>query len=297
MSLLRLLAALSLALGASAAAHPPRGIAVAEDGRVYFSDLQRIWSIAPSGRMNVIRPSVGGHTHELFLDNGGHLRGEDSFYDPATARYRAALWMIAPDGRYSITYGPTARPAFGEGVFRDRFGCSYLAGETRARALLLHRLCPGGQPQLLSRASAARRAEPPVLLSNLGGAAFGPDGSFYFRHRGIVQRLRAGDRLVTAATGFAPENFGIAVDERGALYVVEHGNRRIVRVGVDGRRSMPIRAEAPWAPTGVAAQGSALFVLEVSDHAAGQPTRLRVRRTGRDGQVKLLGTVSLSSAG
>lgn len=289
---LRLLAALTLLFASPAVAHPPRGIAVAEDGRVYFSDLERIWSIAPNGRMMVIRRSVGAHTHELFLDAGGHLFGEDSFYDPATRRYRAALWMIAPDGSYSTTYGPTGNPAFGAGVLRDRFGCSYLVGETRARALLLHRLCPGGRPQLLSDRAAARGAEPPVLLSNVGGAAFGPDGSFFFRHRGIVQRLRAGDRLVTAAAGFAPENFGIAVDESGALYVVEHANRRIVRVGANGRRSVPITAQAPWAPSGVAVRGGALYVLEVMDYAAGQPNRFRVRRLGRDGRARLLGAVS-----
>ncbi|HEX8444026.1 MAG TPA: hypothetical protein VF631_10325 [Allosphingosinicella sp.] len=289
---LHLLAACWLTFAAGAFAHPPRGIAVAPDGRVFFSDLERIWAIAPGKQPLVVRRSVGAHVHELFLDSGGHLWGEDSFYDPATARYRAGLWMIAPDGRFSYTYGPTGSPTFGAGVLRDRFGCSYLVGETRVRALLLHRLCPGGAPQLLSDRAAARDAEPPVLLSNIGGAAFGPDGSFFFRHRGIVQRLRAGDRLVTAAVGFAPENYGIAVDRAGALYVAEQANRRIVRVDARGRRSAPIGAEAPWAPTGVVASGGALYVLEVTDYARGAPTRLRVRRMLPNGQVQLLGTVT-----
>jgi hypothetical protein len=285
----RLLAALALLLaGVGAAAHPPRGLAVAPDGRVYFSDLERIWSVSPAGRTSMIRESVGAHTHELFLDAGGHLFGEDSFHDPATGRYRAAIWVIAPDGAFSYTYGPTGRPSFGAGVFRDRFGCSYLAQESRIRAMLLHRLCPGGRPQLLSDPAAARRNEPLFLLSNVGGAAFGPDGSFFFRHRSIVQRLRANDRLVTAATGFAPENFGIAVDERGALYVAEHRHRRIVRVAPNGSRSIPISTAAPWAPTGVAASAGSLYVLEVTDRRPRAPTRLRVRRLGPNGRITTL---------
>lgn len=288
-----LLAALLLAVGSGAAAHLPRGIAVAPDGRVYFSALQRIWSIPPGGRAAVIRASAGAETHDVFLDEGGHLWGEDSVHDPSTRRNRSGLWMIAPDGRTSYTYGPTARPTFGAGVFRDRFGCSFSAGETVGRALMLHRLCPGGQPELLSGRGASGRIAPRRSLANVGGAAFGPDGSFYFRHHGIVQRLRAGDRLVTAATGFAPESFGIAVDGRGALYVAEHRNGRIVRVQPDGRRSVPIRSELPWAPTGIAVQGGALYVLEASDRARGQPTRLRVRRIGPDRSVTLLGTVPL----
>ena len=287
----RLLAALCLLLAAPAASHPPRGIVVAPDGRVLFSDLERIWAIEPGGRMRLVRRSVGAHTHELFMDAGGHLWGEDSFYDPATDGYRAGIWMIAPDGRSSYTYGPTARPNPGVGVFRDQFGCSYLTQEARRRApLLLHRKCPAGPPELLSGAAASARAEPPVLLSNVGGAAFGPDGSFFFRNRSIVQRLRAGDRLVTAATGFAPENFGIHVDEGGALLVVEHARRRIVRVAPDGRRTVPITAEAPWAPTGVVTKGVALYTLEASDHQPGQPTRFRVRRLA-GGRIDLLGSV------
>ena len=128
------------------------------------------------------------------------------------------------------------------------------------------------------------------MLSNVGGAAFGPDGSFFFRNRSIVQRLRAGDRLVTAATGFAPENFGIHVDEGGALLVVEHARRRIVRVAPDGRRTVPITAEAPWAPNGVVSKGGSLYTLEASDHQPGQPTRFRVRRLA-GGRIDLLGSV------
>ena len=73
-----LLAAFALLLASSAFAHPSRGIVAAADGRVYFSDLLRIWTVSPDGRLSVVRGPNGGHTHELFLTPDGTLYGEDS---------------------------------------------------------------------------------------------------------------------------------------------------------------------------------------------------------------------------
>lgn len=285
-----LLAACLVVAGPAASAHPPRGLAITPEGQVYFSDLERIWAIRPDGRLVVLRGAADRHTHELFLDPAGNLFGEDSFYEPSTGAYRAGIWRMRPGGGFAYVYGPTARPEWGMGVFRDARGCTYQADRTRGKELVLYRLCRPARAKLLSSADAAARAEPRVLLSNIGGAAFGPDGSFFFRQGHIVQRLREGNRVVTAADRLAPENFGIAVDRNGALYVAEHENRRIVRVGTDGRRSIPISANAPWAPTGVAAVGASLYVLEVTDFERGTSTRLRVRRLLPDGRILLLGT-------
>jgi hypothetical protein len=216
------------------------------------------------------------------------LWGEETFYDPATRRFRAAIWMRTPEGQISFIYGPTERPTLGAGVFRDRFGCSYQADQTRTAQLLLFRLCPGRPTEALPGSVQVAQAPTRTLLSNIGGAAFGPDGSFYFRRGSIVQRLRSGDRIVTAATGFSAEGFGIAVDARGALCVVEHERSRIVCVGPDGRRSVALASEGDWAPTGVASLGAAIYVLEATRHRAGHPTRYRVRRS-EGGRVTLLG--------
>ncbi len=285
-----LLAAILFLLFVSpAAAHPSRGIAVAPDGRVYYSDLLRVWTIAPNGRVTLIRDSGGRHMHEIFLARGGALYVEESDYNPGTQTYRAAIWRTSPGGRSSYVYGPTARPAPGVGVFRDARGCTFQADQTRGKALVLYRLCPGGR----LRRFAAAPDPPRVLLGNVGGAAFGPDGSFVFRHGGTVHRLTPSGGLTTLASGFAVENMGIAVDSAGALYVVENSRRRIVKIDRRGRRSIVAMSPAPWMPTGVAPWRGSLYLLEATEYMRGRPERVRVRKLSPGSAPRVLAVTTI----
>ena len=285
-----ILAAVLIFLFASpAAAHPSRGIAVAPDGRVYYSDLIRVWTIAPDGRVTLVRDNGGRHTHEIFLDRGGALYVEESDYNPGTETYRAAIWRYAPGGRSGYFYGPTPRPVPGMGVFRDARGCTFQADQTRSKALILNRLCPGGR----LRQFAAASNRPRVLLGNIGGAAFAPDGSFVFRHGGTVHRLSPSGRLTTLASGFAIENMGIAVDSADALYVVEQNRRRVVKVDRTGGRSIVAMSPRPWTPTGVAPWRGSLYLLEATEYQRGRPERVRVRKLSPGAAPRVLAVTTI----
>ena len=285
-----LLAAVLLLIFASAAsAHPSRAIAVAPDGRVYYSDLFKVWTIAPNGQVALVRDGGGRHTHEIFLDRNGALYGEEVDYNPGTQVYRAAIWRYAPGAGSRYVYGPTSRPVPGMGVFRDARGCTFQADQTRAKALVLYRLCPGGR----LRRFAAAPDPPRVLLSNIAGAAFAADGSFLFRHRGTVHRLSPNGRLTTLASGFADENLGIAVDSAGALYVVEQQRRRIVKVDRRGRRSIVAASPPPWTPTGVAPWRDSLFLLEATEYVRGRPERVRVRKLSPGSAPRVLAVTTI----
>lgn len=52
-------------------AHPPVALVMDRGGNVFYSDLERVWMIAPDGRKSVAVPGV--HTHELGLDAEGNL--------------------------------------------------------------------------------------------------------------------------------------------------------------------------------------------------------------------------------
>ena len=262
-----LLAALALLLPASALAHPSRGIVAAADGRVYFSDLLRIWTISPDGRLSVVRGANGGHTHELFLAPDGTLYGEDSHYNDG--RYTSAWWRRDARGRNAFLFGPAANPPPGLGVVRDNRGCTYQSDKTRTGALVLYRRC-GNRSERLRGAA----APPRDLLSNIAGAAMGP-GGFYFRRGSTVHRVDPSGRAMPVANGLSAENFGLAVAPDGSLYVAEFANGRVVRVDPDGHRSVAATSPRPWAPTGVAYAGRSLYLLEAS---RGGSTRMRVRR-------------------
>ena len=119
---------LCMLLAVEARAHPPWGISVDRQGRIYFSDLETIWKIDTKGKLSVFREGVGGrHTHELNLDEGGNLYGEDLSYDPSTQRYTSALWKMTPAGGFAYILAPTNNPPKGMSIWRDRDQNTYAA--------------------------------------------------------------------------------------------------------------------------------------------------------------------------
>lgn len=263
------------------AAHPSRGIVASNEGQVFFSDLERVWAIDPRGRLTLVRPKIGVHTHELFLGPDGVLYAENSYYE--AGRYSSALWRRDRDGRVRFIFGPAAHPPAGLGVVRDRQNCTYQADETTAHDLILYKRCPQRPPRKLAGVASIARD----LLSNRGGATY-HDNNFYFRRGPVVYKVNSANAVSIAARGLSRENFGIAVEPSGAVLAAEFAYRRVVRVDARGRRTIISTSERPWAPTGVAATPAAYYVLEVTSPEL--PQRMRVRRiTG--GRSTTLATV------
>lgn len=287
-----LLAALvALLLPAAALAHPSRGIVAGRDGAIYFSDLVRIWRIDGT-RLALVHRNPGTHSHSLGLDPAGRLVWEESAYDPATKAYRETIWQLV-GGRVSRRAGPVSPPPRGLGISFDRDGCSFHADQLRRGSpALVHRRCPGRPPVRLVGTAADDRAFRPALVNDVGGVAIAADGRFVFRHGGSVRAVDRSGRVQRLAAGVADENFGIALDPAGALLVVEHANRRVIRFA-GGRRQVVATTPAGWGPTGVAAARGGLLLLEASEHRPGQPTRMRVRQVGRDGRSRVLAQVTV----
>jgi sugar lactone lactonase YvrE len=265
-------------------------------GRVWFSDLRRIWKIDEHGRLSEARAAGDRHTHELAIDAAGAVYGEDSYYDPDTATYRAALWRFTPEGRFEFLLPPTASPPVGLTIWRDSEGRTYVADQAArgsADTLLFRRERDGRVTRLLGDAGAAGRYRPD-LASNIGGAAVGPDGAFYFRHRSILRRVTKDGRVEVLSTDLPGENFGIAVGRSGQVYVADFGGRRILRIDRAARPTTVLTAEAPWAPTGVFLRGADLYVLEGAQDRRGVTERLRVRHIPAHGPPSVLATVPVS---
>lgn len=82
-------------MAGGAAAHPPHGIAVAEDGTLYYPDLTHVWALDPAtGEARIVVRNV--HTHAVYLDGAGNLYGED--VDNQGDRYWHRVWVLRTDG-------------------------------------------------------------------------------------------------------------------------------------------------------------------------------------------------------
>jgi streptogramin lyase len=289
-------ALLLAALGTAAAAHPSRGIVVAADGTVFFSDLVKVRAIYPDGKTRVVRVNAAGHTHALALARDGAVWGDQSEYDPANGSYREAIWRMRPDGSLTYRYGPRKGVARGVGLLRDRRGCTWHADRVGSSGgMVVHRRCPGRKAERLFGTLDDDRAFRPVLVNDFAGTALDSEGGFVFRDRVTIRRIAPEGTVTVLARGLSGDNFGIAAGPGGSVLVAEHGARRVTAVA-PGRAARTLAISAPpWAPTGVAWRQGSLYILEASDHRPGRAGRMRVRRIGRDGAPAVLAEVAVPS--
>jgi hypothetical protein len=301
------IAAVCVLLLAKAEAHPAWGIAVDHQGQVYFSDLVTVWKIDPQGKLSVFRAGRD-HTHDLNTDEAGNLYGAENSYDPATQRFFSAIWKMTPAGSFSYVLPPTENPPVGTSIWKDRDGNMYHVTNYPERELLVLKRTPSGTVVVLVGSSKALPNYRQGAPYSVGGIAFGADGALYFTHGSNVSKLTSSGALTALARNLVIENasgnraggssptqlFGIAVDGQGNAFVADYGNRRILKIAPDGQLTTLIRVEESWFPTGVAARGGELYILEESHTPAYKPIGARVRKLSLDGTVTVLGTVGES---
>ena len=146
---------------------------------------------------------------------------------------------------------------------------------------------------------------------SVNGLATGPDGSILVSTWNAILKVTKEGAVTSIAnpvvvevcdedpadhdpSNHSPHLRGLAADERGAVFAAATSCRCLLRVEPDGKVETVLKAERPWAPTGVAVQGGNVYVLEYTN-ANGGPDEgwlPRVRRLGRDGKVTTLATIS-----
>lgn len=259
------------------AAHPGVGIVMDSQGNVFYTDLEKVWKITPSGQRSVVVPGV--HTHELALDAAGNLFGEHLWYEgDATKKWGHYVWRLAPDGRLSRVIPRTEGFLTHYSFVRDGQGTMYFAE---------------GDPRTVIR---MRKVDGKVILHSAGPFRdirwmhARPDGSLYVVDGANLRRVRPDGKVQTVSMGLSEKSIalfpvqdhhrvmGLWTDAPGNAYVAVFGGRVVKKVTPDGSVSVVARSAAPWSPTGgVIAPDGSLWLLEYSVQ-----NTARVRRIAKD---------------
>jgi sugar lactone lactonase YvrE len=281
-------------------AHPPSGIVVDDQGRIYFLDHGLV-RIEPSGSLTTIQDSSGGHW--MALDTVGN----NPFVSTLGPYHRVSV-----DGN-SLFFGDGAPLAFGPD------GSLYYATNGSreesfpAGALAVARLSPSGERSLFSPQLQEELARHQDGIQNL---IFAADGSLYVSTwKGILKLDRDGSitrRLYpiampdcdndpadhNPANASSPLLRGIGVDAEGNLYVAATSCHRVLKIAPDGSVQTILKSERPWTPTGIAVAGRDVYVLEYTN-ANGPRTEgwyPRVQRLRAGGTWKTLVAVTPPAA-
>lgn len=274
--------ALVLCIAAAAAvpaiAHPGVGIVEDSAGNVFYTDLEKVWRIAPDGRKTVAVPGV--HTHELCLDGDDTLYGEHLWYEgDATKKWGHRVWQRTRDGKISDVF--PAREGFltDYSFVRDRTDAMYWAD--RGEKTVIKKRAPDG--------TIAVHATGP--FEDVRWMTVTRDGIVYLVDSGRLLRIAVDGRIATVVAALSAKTpppakvadphyqAGLWTDTNGNIYVAVPEERLVLMVKPDGSTRIAARSSMFWAPYGgmVDRYGN-LWLLETSAVNA-----VRVRRLGKDG--------------
>jgi sugar lactone lactonase YvrE len=281
-----------------AGAHPSSGIVADDQGNVFIADINTgLWKIDTEGQRTLLHKEAG---HWLALDAEGKFARVDFTKSDHWPRW---FKRRTPDGAKPALLTDGGSPLV---VHQDGNLYYVASGE---------QLTPGGHEviRLTSDGKLSRVAtdldKTSEKLGGIKGLAAGPDGVLYVSYPKTVLKITTDGKITTFADPVVvtdgdkdlpnrtPESQlpllrGLAVDERGTVYVAATGCRCVVKIRADGKVETVLKAERPWSPTGVAFQGEVLYVLEYpnANGAKHEDWVPRVRKVSRDGKATTLVT-------
>jgi len=285
-------------LCAFASAHPASGIVVDARGNIYFIDSRHaVMKLDTNHQLTVIRKVPDGHW--LALDEAGRFaRSTPKYFERITA-FGVTPALIFAGGGAPLVVGSDGALYYASG---ESNGDPMFPG-----GLGLSRILPDGQQSPVSRQLQGILRD---WDDGITGLAAGPGQSVYAATwTGVVKVRFDGTAIVVKHPVAVPDCDpdpadhkpdsrlpylrGLAILSDGTVYAAATSCHAVVRIGTDSDVRTVLRSERPWSPTGIAAYGSDVYVLEYTN-ANGPATegwRPRIRRIDGHGNVSTLASV------
>lgn len=244
------------------------GIVALDDGTVYFVDTfsNTVWRLQAGAPLDPYVSGRNGRT--LYADDDGRIYGTHEDEEGRVVTWRA-------DGRGRVVELPHPDvPQYGHAVVVEEDG-----GEMGFRD------GHGADAKFLPIGSMTRTPDGDLLVTS--GASIRR-----VSRNGSVQTIAKGERLLKPRHAFLARLFGqvhghltsIAVGSRGEIYVANSARNAVIRINRNGSADEVLRSDDGWTPTGVAAAGGMLYILEYGPG-------VRVRRIDASGALSTVALV------
>jgi hypothetical protein len=276
---------------------PTSGIVATADGTVFFVDSynRTVWRVQPGKGVHAF--VTGRNGRALQLDDDGNLYGTHQ-----DAQGRIGMWRADAAGSLEeLSHAEV--PEYGHAFVVDDDGeVIASSGRGRRSGVRLLRaseheatLVAGGEWGFRDGAGATARFFP------IGGMTRTRDGDLLVTSGATVRRvdadgkvrtIAANDRLLQPRTTLLSRLLGdvqghlsgIAVGERGEIYVANGARDAVVRINANGTVEDVATSDHGWKPTGVATANGSLYILEYGPG-------VRVRRIDARGTLSVLALV------
>jgi hypothetical protein len=286
-------------LATTALAHPGSGIVVNANGEVFFVHTGKgVYRIDEQGKLTNIHKDTGGHW--MALDTEGRF---------SAAADNRLFKRITPGGvKLILLYASGGAPLVVNSDGNLYYGSGFPGGDDMAPGgYTLTRMSPDGKQALFAPALKTTLEK---LDEAVSGLAAGRDGTLFVAcpnailkvkmdgtvttlvHPVVVKDCELVPKESTSRFFHSPYVRGLDVTEEGSVYAAVTGCHCVVKVTPEGTVETVLKAEEPWAPTGVAVRGNEVFVLEYTNPDERKVWLPRVRKLGPDGKVAILAAVA-----
>jgi len=291
-----------LIISTIAAAHPPAGIAVDDQGRVYMMQVAvGVWRVETDGAV-ALTEGTGFHHIEL---------------DPA-GKFLNQRWPSFPDGVIRPAgKNPTVLCVSSFPVAIGQDGALYYPEPLADGHVHILRLEAGGKPTDFAKLPVAIETMPDGTSSPatwIHGFSAAPGGAFVYAEKEGIRRIDAKGEVSTVVDkitlsecvrppaitddrgGVVLRNLDVADD--GTIYAASAGCSALLKVTPAGEVSVALQERDGWAPTDVEVAHGKIYVLEYHYTDVQHPVEWnpRVRVIAADGAVSTLATAPKTPA-
>ena len=270
--------------------HPGSGIAVDRIGQVYFLDTgSGTWKIDTKGQLSHIS-ELRHHWMAVDLNSG--------FANARLPTDPAGDWVLT-----NVGSNPTVLISTDFPIVIGQDGNLYYPPRRHGQ-LQIVRTTPTGNTSVFATLPNKITGAP---LEFINGITTGPDASIYYTEDSAIHRINSRGQIATIATVPAlvggpsipgldkhPYLRGLSVDAKGATYVADSGDARLLKITPDGKITTLLQLPAgPWAPTAVALYREDLYVLEFLHTPSDNRVEWmpRIRKIKPDGSSTIIVTV------
>lgn len=261
--------------------HPGINIVCDDQGNVYFTDLEHVWRINPSGVVSIAIKNI--HTHQLLVDEKGSIHGEHVWYIEKEDRWAHYLWQLNNSIEFQKTTGDIMEFPENNYLVRDRNGSSYYAQMDGEKQYLVREKSDGTK-ELVTKEEFddirwiqySKNRYSLLVVDYTSVKEVCLDGKVK-----LISDDFGSNSLAFSWVDDRHKVMGVWTDSTGNIYTSVFGSQKIVVINQEGVVLDQIKVNGLWSPSGgVFDKDGNLWLLEYSVR-----NKARVRKITADGKV------------
>lgn len=237
----------------TAFAHPGIGIVEDSKGNIFYTDLEKVWKVAPDGKKTIAVPDV--HTHELFLDENDNLFGEHLWYNGDQKNtWGHYAWKFSSNGNFQKVIPDSEGFLEDYSFVRDHFGRMYWADRSKECQHVVRKNKDNSEDILGDK-----------CMNKIMWMTSTGKGELLVVDDHDLKKIDTQGKISSFGK-VANEHVGApTTDKHNNIYIADFSGKKVTRISPNGTRKVVFETSILWGPMAlIVASNGDYVVLETS---------------------------------